>query len=162
MRGRKPKPVEAKRLAGNPGRRPLPEPVILGGRTAPKMPSYLPERAKTAWKQIVPRLADVGMLDAVDGPALEALTINIGLMRSAAAELKNAPTTVPGSHGNVKRHPAFDVFNTAQAEVRTWCERFGLDPATRTRLGMAELQRRSLVTELDHKLGKPTLRKVED
>lgn len=160
MRGRKPKPVEAKRLAGNPGRRPLPEPVLLGGRAAPRMPSYLPDRAKAAWRQIVPRLAAVGMLDAVDGPALEALCVNVAIMREAAGELKGAPMLVPGSHGNVKRHPAFDVFQTAQGEVRTWCERFGMDPATRTRLGLAELQRRSLATEMNAQLGEPRLRKV--
>ena len=60
------------------------------------MPSYLPARAKTAWRQIVPRLAEVGMLDVVDGPALEALCINVGLMRRAAAELADAPATCRG------------------------------------------------------------------
>lgn len=69
---------------------------------------------------------------------------------------------VSGSHGNVKRNPVFDVFQTAQSEVRTWCERFGLDPATRTRLGMAELQRRSLAVEMDDRLGRPRLRRSSD
>jgi len=160
VKGRKPKPVEAKRLAGNPGGRPLPEPVILGGRVAPRMPSYLPDGAKAAWRQIVPRLAAVGMLDAADGPALEALVMNVAIMRQAAGELDGAPMMVDGSHGNVKRNPLFDVFQTAQAEVRTWCERFGMDPATRTRLGLAELQRRSLATEMNAELGEPRLRKV--
>jgi P27 family predicted phage terminase small subunit len=101
------------------------------------------------------------MLDQVDGPALEALCMNVGIMREAAAELKHAPALVPGSHGNVKRNPLYDVFQAAQSEVRTWCERFGLDPATRTRLGMAELQRRSLAQEMSARLGEPRLRKVK-
>lgn len=84
MKGRKAKPVELKRRQGNPGRRPLPEPVLIGGRAAPRMPAYLPARAKATWRQIVLRLAEVGMLDAVDGPALEALCVNVGLMREAA------------------------------------------------------------------------------
>lgn len=124
------------------------------------MPSYLPAQAKTAWKQIVPKLAEVGMLDTVDGPALEALCVNVGLMRRAAAEMASAPSTVAGSHGNVKRNPLFDEFQIAQAEVRKWYERFGLDPATRTRLGMQELQRRSLQAEMSTRLGDSRLREV--
>jgi len=88
VRGRKPKPVEVKRR-------------------------YLPA-AKTAWRQIVPRLAEVGMLDTVDAPALEALCVNVGLMRRAAAEMAKAPATVSGSHGKVKRNPLVDEFQIAQ------------------------------------------------
>jgi hypothetical protein len=86
--------------------------------------------------------------------------VNVGLMRRAAAELAHAPSLVPGSHGNTKRNPLFDEFQTAQNEVPKWCERFGLDPATRTRLGLSELQRRSLAAELDAQLGRPRLRQV--
>lgn len=31
-KGRKPRPVELTKALGNPGKRPLPEPVVLGGR----------------------------------------------------------------------------------------------------------------------------------
>jgi phage terminase small subunit len=94
MRGRKPKPVEVKRREGNPGRRPLPEPVLIGGRAAPRMPSHLPQRAKTAWRQIVPRLDEVGMLDRVDGPALEALCVQVAIMRQATAEIAELDSLV--------------------------------------------------------------------
>ena len=60
----------------------------------------------------------------------------------------------------MKRNPLFDEFQIAQNEVRKWCERFGLDPSTRTRLGMQELQRRSLQAEMSTRLGEPRLRKV--
>ncbi|MGI8800823.1 MAG: hypothetical protein ACR2KV_01420 [Solirubrobacteraceae bacterium] len=101
MVGRKPKPVEQKRSEGNPGGRPLGDPVIIGGRVAPVMPAYLSVGAKKAWRETVPALTALEMLDRVDGPAVEALSVSIDLMRRAAGELKR-------------------------------CERFGLDPSTRT------------------------------
>jgi len=153
-RGRKPKPVEQRRREGNPGKRKLPDPVLIGGRQAPKMPVYLPSRAKTAWRQIVPALNDIGMLDRVDGPALEALCIQIGVMREAAAGLAKAKKlTATGSQGQLVRHPLIDVLNQAQGAVRQWCERFGLDPSTRTRLGLQETKRKGLNAEMADKLG---------
>lgn len=153
-RGRKPKPVEQKRRAGNPGKRKLPETVLIGGRVAPPMPAYLPSRAKTAWKQIVPALDEIGMLDKVDGPALEALCIEVGIMRQAAAELaKKRSLTTAGSQGQPVRHPLLDVLNQAQSAVRQWCERFGLDPSTRTRLGLQDAKRKTLNAEMAGKLG---------
>lgn len=154
MRGRKPKPVEQKRREGNPGKRKLEDPVLIGGRRAPAMPGYLPARAKTVWRQIVPKLNDIGMLDQVDGPALEALCIQVGIMRQATTELaKQKKLTTAGSQGQLVRHPLLDVINQSQSAVRQWCERFGIEPAARTRLGLQETQRRSLSAEMADKLG---------
>jgi P27 family predicted phage terminase small subunit len=162
MRGRKPKPVEVRRREGNPGRRPLPEPVLIGGRAAPRMPSYLPRRAKTAWRQIVPRLDEVGMLDRVDGPALEALCVQVAIMRQATAEIADLDSLVTlGSKGQPVPHPLLPVLASAQNAVRQWTERFGLDPSTRTRLGLSELHRRSLASELNDQLGPAVLRAVD-
>ena len=162
MKGRKPKPVEVRRREGNPRKRPLPEPVLIGGRAAPRMPSYLPQQAKTAWRQIVPRLHEVGMLDRVDGPALEALCVQVGIMRQATEEIAALDGLVAtGSQGQPVAHPLLSVLTSAQNAVRQWTERFGLDPSTRTRLGLSELHRRSLASELHDQLGDAVLRAVD-
>lgn len=52
--GRPPKPTEQKRRLGNPGRRPLPEPVTQSAVTsvnAPAMPAGLRKHGKTAWQR---------------------------------------------------------------------------------------------------------------
>lgn len=160
MSGPMPKPVEQRRREGNPGKRKLPETVLIGGRKAPPMPAYLPKSAKAAWRQVVPPLAKLGMLDAVDGIALEAFVLCVAAMRDAARELDRQGYTVEGSMGQPVRNPLLDVVMKAQAEVRRWCERFGMDPATRTRLGLADQQRRTLAAEMTAQLGEPRLRAV--
>lgn len=161
MQGRKPKPVEQRRREGNPGKRKLPEVTLIGGREAPRMPSYLPSDAKVAWRQVVPALAEVGMLDAVDSAALEGLCLMVGTMRAASKGLAGGEMVVEGSQGQPVRNPLVDVLFKAQGEVRAWCERFGLDPSTRTRLGLQEQRKRSLGAEMAAQLGEPTLRAVK-
>lgn len=161
MRGPKPKPVEQRRLEGNPGKRPLPEVIQIAGRHAPDMPAYLPAGAKTAWRQIVPTLDEIGMLDGVDSAGLEALCLCIHSMRQTARKLAKEQAIVEGSQGQPVRNPLWDVFFRSQAEVRAWCERFGLDPSTRTRLGLQEQKRRSLAVEMTSQLGETQLRAVK-
>ena len=100
MKGRKPKPVEIKRLNGNPGKRPLPEITLIGGREAPPMPDRLSEGAKEAWMEVVPTLDQAGILDAVDGATLEALCNSIARMRQLDEALQGAPLMVPGYRGS--------------------------------------------------------------
>ena len=45
------------------------------------------------------------------------------------------------------------MLTTAQAEVRKWCEHLGLNPATRTRLGLAAVKGKTLEQALESKLG---------
>ena len=52
--GRPPKPTEQKRRLGNPGRRPLPEPVTqsaVAPVNAPAMPTGLKKQGKSAWQR---------------------------------------------------------------------------------------------------------------
>lgn len=161
--GRKAKPTEQKRREGNPGKRPLPGTVLVSGRGAPPMPAYLPSRAKTAWKQIVPALDEIGALDRIDGPALEALCIQVAIMREATAELKKAGRLLSkGSQGQPVRHPLIEVINSSQDKILRWCERFGLDPAARGRMGLQGVAKRSLEKEMKDKLpARPVLRAVK-
>lgn len=161
MRGRKPKPAEVRRLEGNAGKRPIPEPARVGRLEAPVMPAYLPDRAKTAWRQLVPALTEAGVIRDVDGPGLEALCVSVAVMREAASHLRSGDWLVPGSHGNVKRTPYFDIWVQAQGEVRKWSERFGLDPSTRTRLGLMNVKGRTLEHDLGERLGAGPRRRLE-
>ena len=82
-------------------------------------------------------------------------------MRQAAEEIAELDSLVTtGSQGQPVPHPLLGVLASAQGAVRQWTERFGLDPSTRTRLGLSELQRRSLATELEDQLGPPVLQAV--
>jgi len=117
------------------------------------MPVGLSAPAKAVWKQVVPELAEAGVLRSVDLIALEAFVSQVAVMREAQRGLRGASLLVKGSRGQPVRNPLLDVQAQAQAEVRKWCERFGMDPATRTRLGLASVRGKTLEQELVAKLG---------
>lgn len=164
MNGRKPKPVEQRRREGNPGRRPLPETVQVGGRPDPsvfaKPPAHLEKEAKAFWKDAVQTLADVGVLDQVDGAALEMLATQYARVRQAQAAVKKHGLFTTGSVGQTREHPALRIEREATAAFMRIAEHFALTPVARTRLGLAELHRRSMAKEMDDSLGPPRLRVV--
>ncbi len=156
-----PKPAEVRRRQGNPAKRKLPDTVMIGGRAAPRMPAKLSPRAKTIWKQLVPHFAEIGMLDQVDGPALYGMCASIAMMQDAYEQLQREPLLVEGSMGQPRPNPLIQIFRDAQTDVRAWCDRFGLDPAARTRLGLQEQKRRTLAAEMSEQLGAPKLKRVK-
>ena len=72
-RGRKPKPTEMKRRAGNPGHHPLNanEPKLEA--KLPPFPAYLQGEAASAWNTYADKLNRAGILTEIDGIGLELL-----------------------------------------------------------------------------------------
>lgn len=158
--GRPPKPVEQKRREGNPGKRKLPDSVLVGGRLEPKAPSKLTPRARAVWKELIPQLQSAGVIDHVDRLCLEALCESAALMREARDQMAKEPLVVEGSTGQPRRNPLIDIFVQAQAEVRRWADLFGLHPSGRARLGLQVVKGLSLEAELDKQLGDQGLGKA--
>jgi len=57
-----------------------------------------------------------------------------------------------GSRGQPREHPAVRIERDATVLYLRAAEQFGLTPVARTRLGLAELHRRSLHAEMDRAL----------
>jgi P27 family predicted phage terminase small subunit len=164
MRGPKPKPVEQRIKEGNPGHRPLPEPLLIGGRPARHEleipPDHLSEPAKEFWAESVETLVNVGVADRVDRPVLEMMATEYANWRYAARVLKEDGFFVRGSVGQIREHPALKIQGQASDRFLKIAEQYGLTPIARTRLGLAELHRRSLKQELEGGLMQPTLTPV--
>lgn len=64
-RGRKPKPVQLRILAGNPGKRPIPVLVALPPGI-PERPTWLDRLARQEWDYVVAELGPVAVLRKVD------------------------------------------------------------------------------------------------
>lgn len=157
IRGRKPKPLEQRQREGNAGHRRLPEPVIIGGRPAlaelEEPPAHLPDEAKDFWRDSVQRLIEVGVVDRVDVPVLEQLSVQYARIRQAQRVLREDGHFVRGSVGQLRPHPALKVEQDATILFLKMAEHYALTPIARTRLGLAELHRRSLADELKSGLG---------
>jgi P27 family predicted phage terminase small subunit len=164
MRGRKPIPVEQRHREGNASKTKLPEPLLVAGRPTfaelEEPPAHLPVEAKAFWRDSVVRLIEVGIVDRVDIPVLEQLAVQYARIRQAQRVLAVDGHYVHGSVGQLREHPAMKIEREATILFLKMAEHYALTPIARTRLGLAELHRRSLSAELKEGLGGAELRPV--
>jgi P27 family predicted phage terminase small subunit len=163
MSGRKPKPVEQRRAEGNPRKHAIPSPVMVGGR--PKAedlvpPEHLHDDAKEFWRSIVKQLIDIGIADRVDVPVLEQLATQYHRIRAAQRAIAIQGHFTTGSMGQPKEHPAVKMEREATRLFLQLAEHYALTPIARTRLGLADVHRRTLEHELEENLLKPNFRKL--
>lgn len=165
-RGQKPKPVEQRIREGNAGKNKLPEPLLVGGRPMPAEiadpPGHLTADAREFWRTSVLRLAEVGIIDRVDVPVLEQLATQYARIRGAQRVIESEGYFARGSVGQIREHPALKIEREATTQFLKIAEHYALTPIARTRLGLAELHRRTLSQELNEGLGKPDLKPVDE
>lgn len=151
---------------GNPGHRPLPEPLLVAGRPElnelQEPPSHLPADAKAFWRDSVRRLVEVGIIDRVDVAMLEQLAVQYARIRQAQRVLAEDGLFALGSVGQIVEHPAVKVERDATRLFQSLAQEFALTPVARTRLGLAELHRRTLSSELQDSLGEVDLHPIDD
>jgi P27 family predicted phage terminase small subunit len=157
MRGRKPKPIEQRRLEGGRdiSHRSTPEPMLVAGRPAHEFdepPDDLPSDGREFWRSTVSRLIDVGMLDLVDEVALRMLATQYARWCQAGRVVALDGHLARGSVGQLREHPEVKIEREAHGLYLKTAEQFGLTPMARTRLGLAELHRRSLHNEMERAL----------
>lgn len=134
-RGRKPKPAEQKRLAGNPGHReindaaPSCEPIH---NVEP--PEWMGDLARGIWLTITPHLCEQKVLTVTDIHNLEAFCTAYSRWRIAEKEIVQRGITTMDINGNWKKNPACTVANEAMRQLAMFGSLLGLDPASRQRL----------------------------
>lgn len=142
-RGPPPKPTKMKQAAGNPGKRPLNEHEPEPKAGAPKMPSWLPARAKAEWKRIVPELEKLGLLTVIDLAALASYCVAYSEVEEATkvleAEGRVCVWPIFDRQGvrvgeRLKAHPAVQMQRDAARLVKQFISEFGLTPASRSRV----------------------------
>jgi P27 family predicted phage terminase small subunit len=158
-RGRPPKPVEQRRLEGGStvSHRPLPEPLLVAGRPElqkfAEPPPGLPEDAKEFWADSVVKLAEVGVLDLVDTPALEMLATQYARVLQARRVIAAKGLFALGSVGQVREAPWVRLERDAMAAFMRMASEFALTPVARTRLGLAQLHGKAMAKELEDAIG---------
>ncbi|MDG9671826.1 phage terminase small subunit P27 family [Hahella sp. CR1] len=134
-RGRKPKPVAQKLLAGNPGKRQLNthEPQF-SQITNIDCPDWLGDDARRMWELIAPELCAQKIIAITDAHNLEAFCAAYGRWRQAERELAQYGITTTDANGGLKKNPAATVANESLKQLATFGALLGLDPSSRQRL----------------------------
>lgn len=153
--GPPPKPTELKRRLGNPGKRPLPAPIValapivaapltLAPESGDALIDRLLDGPASAWIGEPDRLVLLSLVhDAWDRRAALAADI------AAHGRTYRSESRVSG----VQYHdrPEVRQLEHLEKQLTTWLSLLGLSPADRSRLGVAEVRARSKLEELADK-----------
>jgi P27 family predicted phage terminase small subunit len=141
-RGRKPKPVELAQVDGNPGRRPLPEPLRPEKGLDFTPPGMLGRDGAELWVEMTSQLGAIGALYAVDRAGLLALCLQWDRAMAAADVLEEQGHYARGSLGQVVEHPALKVEARAHAAILKFAAEYAATPVARARVATAAAARR--------------------
>lgn len=135
MRGRKPKPTEAKRLAGNPGKRKFPEDEPQLPVEAPDAPEWLDTEALAEWNRMAPQLLAAGTLaKAYRAPLASYCESWSRYVAAVAKVVETGGEVVKSPAGFPILNPYSSVRNRAQAQMQSLAAEFGLTPSSKTRV----------------------------
>jgi len=138
MRGRKPKPTAVKRLAGNPGKRPLNanEPTPPVPDAVPYAPRHLNGEAKKEWRRLTGILMDLGLYTTIDRAALAIYCQAWGRWVVAERMLQERGEILTSDTGYLYQNPWRYEANKAQDMMRRMMTEFGMTPSSRSRFNL--------------------------
>lgn len=148
--GPPPKPTQLKKLAGNPGRRPLNEfeAVVPVPEAVPYAPRHLNHEAKREWRRVARMLIEAGLYSEVDRAALAMYCQGWGRWVEAERELLVLGPVVTSDKGNLYQNPWMGIANKAQDNLRRMIAEFGLSPAQRSRVVAMPAERERSLAEI--------------
>jgi hypothetical protein len=132
-----PKPVEQKRLLGNPGKRAMPQPVMTlhSGRVEP--PDYLRDPGRELWERVF-NAGEIWLSPRLDFTVLERVCRAL----DRVIELERLFDADPSDRKVVMS------INETDRVIMSGLGLLGFTPADRARLGLAEVKRQSKLQEL--------------
>jgi P27 family predicted phage terminase small subunit len=165
--GRKPKPTEQKKLAGNPGKRALNDAEPAYKTADPRVPKgKLPKEAQELWRALAGHMAELGVLKVTDLPALEMLCLHYAVARAALAQMltdgrveveneqgerfvvsEGIAVTIDSAVG-LKKHPAATVLKENSLAFKAYLTEFGLTPSSRVRIKVEGGEKEPSLAEL--------------
>jgi len=135
MRGRKRKPTDQKRLAGNPGKRPLNDDEPQPALAIPDPPEHLDPEARREWERVTQELHAVGAVAQLYRGPLAAYCA--AWSRWIAAEKQIVATggeVVKSPSGFPIQNPYLAIANRAAADMTRLAAEFGMTPSSKSRV----------------------------
>ena len=135
-RGRKPTPTPLKVVAGNPGKRPLPEnePKPQIGPIEPPPAVADNDLALAEWNYIVPLMVSARIVSQVDRAALAAYCESYARWMACEDLANKSVPLVMGSNDVLKENPAMRVARLERRECIRYAAELGITPSARTRV----------------------------
>lgn len=134
MRGRKPKPTEIKKLAGNPGKRALndaePRPRVV----YPRPPAHLSDEEKSKWKLLVKELYPLGLVTTIDQDSLAFYCVLYVRWIKAEKMVRDKGEIIKTVSGNIIQNPYLSIANRALEQLNKLSAEFGMTPSSRSRV----------------------------
>jgi P27 family predicted phage terminase small subunit len=132
--GTKPKPTALKELAGNPGKRPLPEaePRQRGPMPSMRSPRMEP-LAQLTWVRLRVALEPLGLLTDADPESFELMCRHFARAIEADELVRSEDLVLDGEKSSY-RHPADVAFVQHSRMFQRYAAEFGLTPSSRTAL----------------------------
>ncbi len=143
-RGPPPAPTATLKLRGSwRGELNKDEPQPPPGR--PRCPPWIDAYGKSAWRQIVPQLEQMGVLSKIDGHALVVLCQTWARWRKAEEFINKHGETYPvkddaGKVRFLKKFPQVSVAESCAKTLNRFMQEFGLTPSARTRISIPKQQ----------------------
>jgi P27 family predicted phage terminase small subunit len=133
--GPRPKPTHLKIIAGNPGRRPLPQDEPEPDGDLFEAPEHLSSRQKQIWAKCI-HDAPAGLLKKLDTNVLERFVAAKAIWEDANTRVAEMGTIVnnPAAKGQFMRNPFLNVMSDAAKLMRQASDELGFSPAARTRV----------------------------
>ena len=151
--GRIPKPIEQKRLEGNLGKRKLPDPVAIlpvPMDQIPRPPKGLKPPGRNVWRRLW-RIGRAWLSEDTNYDIMVRLCEAHNEREALKQIIEDEGYTVRGAMGGMVSNPAATQLRQLEALMTRWESECGFTPVSRTRLGLAEVQR---VSKLDAFLSK--------
>jgi P27 family predicted phage terminase small subunit len=123
---------------------------------APKPPPDLPKEGKELWDEVIPWLTEVNAVQLIDLPAVKAMCVAWAQAERLRKVLDEQGYFTLGSMGQQIVHPAFGAYQNASRLFLSHAQEFGMTTVARTRLGLMDVQRKSIAQEMDWTLGPST------
>jgi len=134
-RGIKSKPTALKELAGNPGKRPLPQGEPQPRGEMRRMPAKrLEPLAQLTWVQLRAALEPLGLLTDADPETFELMVRHFARAIEADELVRSEALVLDGEKANY-RHPADVAFVQHSRMFLRYATEFGLSPSSRAALG---------------------------
>ena len=157
--GRPPKPIERKRMAGNPGKRPLPDAAVElpPALTVPPVPDQLGPAAAAMWAGVW-TAGRAWLSPQTDGYLIVLLCDGVDQREqlrdelAARGPLLEIDVYSPGVGvigTRVTANPALAALRALEAQLTRWLSLLGFSPTDRARLGYAQVATEAKLDELE-------------